>query len=162
MQKKYLMLFIISVIVISTHVCISKHRDIEKKDTQSRNAVNTERDKPKKQKRTVTIKNNISEEEVSYKHWTGKYKPTTFVISVNGQHIEPGQEKEVAINSDEELKVRYDYSFANGYKTGAKEVAFDINETTKKADISFSWDDEWRIQIENGIPKSVEEASFAY
>ena len=105
--------------------------------------------------RKITIKNDITEKMTKYRHILGRYKPTNFAISINGQKVDLGQEKTVTI-SDNKLKVRYDYQFGS-HKTGAKVVEFLVPENMKFATITFNWKKKWRILINRATPLSVEE-----
>ena len=105
--------------------------------------------------RQITVKNDITVKMTKYRHIFGRYKPTNFAISVNGEKIDLGQEKKVTI-SNNKIKVRYDYQFGK-HKTGAKVVEFSIPNTMQTATITFNWKKEWRILIKGATPLSVKE-----
>jgi len=63
-----------------------------------------------KAKKTITIKNNIERDMLKYKHWSGTYEPSTFVIYVNEKEIEPGTQKSIPM-IDGIIEVRFDYAF---------------------------------------------------
>ncbi|MDP3889205.1 MAG: hypothetical protein Q8Q25_01525 [bacterium] len=109
--------------------------------------------------RIVTIKNEITEKMIGYKHWSGTYKPSTFVLKINDIRIDPGTEKAIAV-TDDVLNVRYDYSFKNGYHTGAKKVTFELDKKTKIASVTFSWKNKWHVIIDTAIPKSIQIVAF--
>ena len=107
----------------------------------------------------ITVKNNITTEMLTYKHWTGAYKPL-FSLTVNGKKIEQGKEQEVPIK-DDMIEIRYDYSFANGFKKGAKIIHCSIEKEVKNVDIFFSWDTKWHIKTEQAQPQKIETAAFS-
>lgn len=111
------------------------------------------------QLQTITIKNDIEPSMLQYKHWTGTYKPSIFVITINGQTIEQGKEYQVTA-TDNMLEIGYNYSFMNGMRTGAKIVKFQIEKNTEPLNLTFSWDNEWRVIIDHATPLEVEKTPF--
>ena len=109
--------------------------------------------------KTITIKNNITTDMLAYKHWTGTHEPF-FILTVNGKKIEQGKQEEITVK-DNRLEVRYDYSFANGFRKGATIVSCSIEKDAKDVDITFSWDDEWRIKTKQAQPQKVEKNTFS-
>lgn len=107
----------------------------------------------------VTIKNNIEPAMLRYKHWSGTYKPTTFVITINGQEIKPNTQQDITITNNQ-LAVRFDYAFLNGKRKGAKIVSFTVNTNKPTLNLSFSWDDKWQVIIDNATPCQVKKESF--
>jgi hypothetical protein len=98
----------------------------------------------------ITITNAIEPSMLEYKHWTGKYSPDTFSISVNGTQIEQGKTVEVPA-ATKTVDIRYDYSFVNGMKVGGRTISYELNENITQANISFSWKDDWRVMVDNGV-----------
>ncbi len=105
--------------------------------------------------REITVKNSITEKMTKYRHLFGRYKPSHFAISVNGEKIDLGKKKAISI-SNNKMKVRYDYEFGK-HKTGAKVVEFSVPETLKVATIKFAWKKKWRVLIKGATPLSVKE-----
>ncbi len=112
-----------------------------------------------KTQKIVTIKNNIEPAMLHYKHWSGTYQPTTFVITINGQEIKPETQYDITITNNQ-LAVRFDYAFLNGKKKGAKIVSFTVNTNKPTLNLSFSWDDKWQVIIDNATPCQVKKESF--
>lgn len=107
----------------------------------------------------ITITNTITDQMLTYKHWTGKYKPTTFNMIVDGTPIAPGEQ--LKINpKDKKLHIRYEYSFMNGYKTGAHEVVCLIKSNNIPLSIDFSWNGTHHLDIENATIISDEKVPY--
>ena len=87
-----------------------------------------------------TVKNCI--EPRMLKYWS--YTPEIFTLKVNGQPLKPGAFLQVPLEKNT-MVVRYDYSFANGFRKGAKEVTFEVDSAKNECDLKFSWDDESRV-----------------
>jgi len=122
----------------------------------------THNQQPSKQQttspQTVTVKNNIKPAMLAYKHWTGTYEPEIFTISINGQIIEQDKEYKIEAN-DKTLEVRYDYSFANGFRKGAKIVTFQI-EKANNLNLTFSWNDEYHVIMDHTTPLEAKNVPF--
>ncbi len=58
------------------------------------------------------------------------------------------------------VTIRYDYSFAGGWRTGAKEIVFELNPSKKKYNLNFSWHDKWRILAAGASPKDVKRMRY--
>ncbi len=97
----------------------------------------------------IIITNSIEPSMLEYKHWTGKYSPDEFSISVNGVEIETGKTCEISTGS-KTVEIGYTYSFMNGMKSGGKKISYQLNENITQAHISFNWKDDWRIIVDNG------------
>ena len=102
----------------------------------------------------ITITNAIEPTMLEYKHWTGKYSPDEFSISINGTKTETGKTVEIPAHS-KTVEIGYTYSFMNGMKSGGRKISYQLNENITQANISFNWKDEWRVMIDNG--KAVKE-----
>jgi len=118
----------------------------------------TQEQKNKPVNKTITVKNNITTDMLAYKHWSGVHNPL-FTLTVNGKKIEQGKQKKISIK-DNILEVRYDYLFAKGIRKGAKIISCNIEKDTKDISISFSWNSEWQIIIENSTSHQVKKESF--
>jgi len=102
----------------------------------------------------ITITNAIEPSMLEYKHWTGKYSPEQFAISVNGAEIETGKTCNIPANATT-VEIGYTYSFMNGMKSGGRKISYQLNENISQANITFDWKDDWRIILDNG--KAVKE-----
>jgi len=109
--------------------------------------------KNKSSANTITVQNNITSEMLCYKHWSGTHEPS-FMLSINGKKIEQGKQEEIVV-TDNNLEIRYDYSFVNGFRKGAKIVSCIIEKGAKDVGIEFSWDSEWHIKTDNAHPQEV-------
>ena len=112
-----------------------------------------------KVQKTIIMKNNIKLAMIRYKHWSGTYEPTTFIITVNAQEIKPHTEQNVTITNNQ-LDVRLDYAFLSGIRKGAKTVSFTVHTNKPTLNLSFSWHDKWQIIIENATPYQEKKESF--
>lgn len=98
----------------------------------------------------IIITNSIDASMLEYKHWTGKYSPEKFAISVNGAEITEGKTVEIPAKTSI-IEIGYTYSFMNGMRTGGKTIAYKLDESTTHAHITFSWKDDWRVIVDNGV-----------
>ena len=103
---------------------------------------------------SITVTNSIEPHMLEYKHWTGKYSPEQFSISINGVAIESGKTCEIPANS-KTIDIGYSYSFMNGMKSGGRKISYQLNENISQANITFNWKDDWRVVVDNG--KAVKE-----
>jgi len=135
----------------------AKNQQPEKTETHCPQSSKQQTTSPQTQ--TVTVKNNIKPAMLAYKHWTGEYKPDIFTLSINGQIIEQDKEYKV-LASDNTLEVRYDYSFANGFRKGAKIVKFQIEKNNNNLTLTFSWDNEWHVIMDHTTPLEAKKVPF--
>ncbi len=98
---------------------------------------------------SITISNNIKPDMLTYKHWTGKYNPDSFKVSVNNSEVAQGATLQIP-SETKTVNVTFDYSFVNGKRTGSKTVAYKLNDDATQANITFSWDNDNKIIIDNG------------
>ncbi len=110
-------------------------------------------------KKTISIKNNIEQDMLKYKHWSGTYEPSTFVIQVNEKEIEPGTQKSIPM-IDGIIEVRFDYAFLNGKRKGAKIIVFEVDNDIVDLNITFNWRDKWQVLIDNAKPVEEKKAKF--
>ncbi|HEX4068891.1 MAG TPA: hypothetical protein VHX42_02235 [Candidatus Babeliales bacterium] len=104
---------------------------------------------PVAQPSSITINNNIKSDMLTYKHWTGKYNPDSFKVFVNDTEVAQGSSLELP-SETKTVNLKFDYSFVKGTRTGSKTVSYKLNEDVTQADITFSWDNENKIMIDNG------------
>ena len=135
----------------------AKNQQSEKTETHCPQPSKHQNTSPQTQ--TVTVKNNIKPDMLAYKHWTGTYEPSIFTVSINGQTIEQDKEYKV-LASDNTLEVRYDYSFANGFKKEAKIVKFQIETNSNDLNLTFSWNDEWHVIMDHTTPLEAKKVPF--
>jgi hypothetical protein len=98
---------------------------------------------------SVTITNNIQPDMLTYKHWTGKYNPDSFKVFVNDTEIAQGAALEIP-SETKTVNLKFDYSFVNGKRTGSHTVSYKLNDDITQANITFSWDNDNKIIIDNG------------
>jgi len=104
----------------------------------------------------IIITNAIEPSMLEYKHWTGKYSPETFTITVNGTTIEQGKTCKIPAQTST-VEIGYTYSFMNGMKSGGRKISYELSENITQASITFDWKNDWRIILDNG--KAVKEVS---
>lgn len=111
--------------------------------------------------RTIKVTNSIDDSMLGYKHWSGTYTPKTFVIHANGKKINEDKTKSIEITNNR-LLIRYDYDFGYNIKKarGAVEITFEVDDTSTTCDLTFSWDNKWRILIDNATALSEEQCEF--
>jgi len=107
----------------------------------------------------ITVKNNIERNMLKYKHWSGTYEPSTFVIQVNEKKIEPGTQKSIPM-IDGIIEVRFDYAFLNGKRKGAKIIVFEVDNDIVDVNITFNWKNKWQVLIDNAKPVEEKKAKF--
>jgi len=97
----------------------------------------------------IIITNAIEPSMLEYKHWTGKYSPEQFAISINGTEIESGKTCAIPSNATT-VEIGYTYSFMNGMKSGGRKISYQLNENITHVNITFDWKNEWRVVVDNG------------
>lgn len=102
-------------------------------------------------KRVVSITNNIKPEMLIKKHWSGDKVPEPFAIVVSGKPLEPGKTTTAALEGDK-LKLQFNYSFMMGYRKGTNEVTFEVPEQQDKLAMTFDWENDYRIILDNAKP----------
>jgi len=140
--------FSFSLLLSSTTFCDEQKKE-DSKQIENAEQIN-ETQIPEKKSHPITITNDIKPEMLAYKHWTGTYKPTEFKLTVNGTEVKAGEKYEVS--SDQTLEIHYQYSFMNGKRTGEKTVTYELQKDVQNAAITFSWDNESRIIVDNAQP----------
>jgi hypothetical protein len=105
---------------------------------------------------SIIITNAIEPSMLAYKHWTGTYNPDKFTITVNDVEVAQGAQHTLSATADP-VNIRFDYSFVNGKRTGAHVISYELNENITQANITFSWNDEWKVMVDNGKPVKHEE-----
>ena len=119
---------------------------------------------------TIEIRNSIKPDMLTFKNfWYGTFKPKELAqakdtkllevqVRVNDKIVKPN-ESMIIEPSDGTIKVCYDYNFMVRKKDtlvskrkGAKEVTFAVETDTKKLDMSFSWDNKFRVIFDKATP----------
>jgi hypothetical protein len=113
------------------------------------------------------VQNKCVKKNFGYKHWTGTYYPSKFVLKFDNVVVLTFDGKEfqypnnkIVINQDRILKTRFDWEFLGGRRSGWKEIEFKINENADKLDINFDWkseqkdskNDPWQLTISQAKP----------
>ncbi len=111
--------------------------------------------KPVANTRQITIKNNITTGMLAYTYLFIKYSPSIFTVSVNGQQIEPGQEKTITV-TDNKIKVQYHFEFSV-HRSGTRSAEYSVAKTPQVASLTFGWKKKIRISIDGTTPISAEE-----
>ena len=105
---------------------------------------------------SIIITNAIQPSMLAYKHWTGTYNPDKFTITVNDIEVAQGAQHTLSATTDP-IDIRFDYSFVNGKRTGSHVISYQLDENIAQANITFSWNDEWKVIVDNGKPVKHEE-----
>jgi hypothetical protein len=126
-------------------------RATENTETQQTSVDITPQDvqKVESQPSCITINNNIQPGMLTYKHWTGKYNPDSFKVFVNNTEVAQGTSLDLP-SETKTVDLKFDYSFVNGKRAGSKTVSYKLNENSTQGNITFSWDDDNKIIIDNG------------
>lgn len=101
-------------------------------------------------KKSITVHNKITKDMLGYKYIIMNY-PSVFSIKVNDVLIPAGQSQTIAITNNI-LTVQYEYEFGKRRK-GSKAIEFKVPATIKNTDLTFSWNDDWRVKLSNGTPQ---------
>lgn len=101
-----------------------------------------------------TITNGITKKMTGYEFWGITYYPDRLAISLNGKPLQEGNSIEIP-NTQKTVTVRYDYSFAKGFRKGAKEMCFELSPERKAYLLNFSWYNTNRITAEGAKLKDV-------
>lgn len=108
-------------------------------------------DTPQKN-RQITITTKITEPMLKYSYFGVSYKPD-FSLKINNEEVKCSDTKKITI-AENKMKVRYDYNFS-GFKKGAKEVVFEVPKDVDTIDITFSWDNRWRVIANKATPRKI-------
>jgi len=99
----------------------------------------------------VIITNNISQDMLAYKHWTGTYSPEKFILYINDTIVESGQTY-ILTNASAPLTIHFDYSFMKGMHKGTKKSSFLLHEKSTTVNLTFSWLNTWKVIADNATP----------
>jgi hypothetical protein len=104
--------------------------------------------------KNIKVTNKIKPKMLEYHFLKINYSPDIFKLKVNNCQLNPNSSITIPSNQ-KTMTVRYDYSFANGWRTGAKEITFELDPKSTECNLEFSWDNEWRIVASGATPKKV-------
>lgn len=100
----------------------------------------------------IIIRNAITPQMMQYTFFKTHYMPDFFKLSVNGNELKPGSSLEIP-QGDKNITVRYDFSFANGWRTGAREITLNLDAQKSEYNLEFCWNNEWRINAWGAKPQ---------
>ena len=103
--------------------------------------------------RTIKVTNKITKQMLAYSKGFMQYTPD-FTLTINDVPVEQGKQQQIVIENNC-VTVGYTYNFMNGYKKGSKEIEFMVPVTKDELDITFSWQDDWRIVISGAQPQKI-------
>lgn len=106
-----------------------------------------------------TIINGVTKKMTGYKFCGITYYPDRLAISLNGKPMEEGTFVEIP-DTSKTINVRYDYSFAKGFRKGAKEICFELCPKKKSYLLNFSWYNHDRIIAEGAKLKEVKRDKY--
>ena len=125
----------------------------------------TKKDKTQGGMKTLPVEDNFRIKErkrpgtLGYKHWTGWYYPTKFILTINDAPVITfnGHEftrptKELTFDSSKPLKAHFVWEFLNGKRAGWRTTEFELNPDVKSIFIGFDWKDEWQVIIDQATP----------
>lgn len=110
----------------------------------------------------LTISQDWDKKTLGYKHWTGWYYPSKWILTINGKEVltfegkvYDQRTKHITVDASKQLKARFDWEFLGGRRKGWKEIDYKINENADKLELSFNWKNEpWQLTISNTKPIS--------
>lgn len=108
---------------------------------------------------TFRVTNTIKPKMLEYTFFKIGYSPDQFNIKVNDQEVKSGSSIEIPAG-EKTLRIRYDFSFAKGWRTGAKEIIFELAQDQKEYNLEFSWYDQWRIIAQGAKPQKVKHLKY--
>jgi hypothetical protein len=107
----------------------------------------------------IKITNKIKPKMLEYQLLKMSYSPDIFKLKINNHELKPNSS--LCVPCDQKtMIVRYDYSFANGWRTGAKEITFELDPKSTECNLEFSWNNEWRIVASGAKPKKVKRVKY--
>lgn len=96
---------------------------------------------------------------LGYKHWTGWYYPTKFILTINESPVIvfDGKEftrptKELTFDASQPLKAHFVWEFLHGRKAGWRSTDFQLSPDAQSIFIGFDWKDPWQVIIDQAAP----------
>jgi hypothetical protein len=108
---------------------------------------------------TIRVTNAIKPHMLEYTFLKIGYSPDQFSVKVNDHELKTGSSLEIPADQ-KTVRVRYDFSFAKGWRTGAKEIVFELGPDQKEYNLEFSWHNNWRIIAQGAKPQKVKRLKF--
>jgi len=110
--------------------------------------------KPTSGLQEISLSDELTKTSFGYKHWSGRYYPSKFVLKFNDEVVLTFDGKEIthvkdkiSINPDKPLKAHFDFEFLGGRRLGWKEVMYQIDKNANSVNIDFDWKDPQDYQI---------------
>lgn len=134
---------------------IDTEPEVDEQPEKPRDHQTAQREQAKTKK--FKLQDDLTKKSLGYKHWTGWYYPTSFILSFNGKEILTFDGREfdrvvdsITLDPSKLLKVRFDWEFLNGKRKGWRELEFKLNQNTDTIMFDFDWKDkESQILIDN-------------
>jgi hypothetical protein len=108
--------------------------------------------KPAPKKRTIKVKNGITDAMLRYSHWSGTYSPSMLRIKVNGKWIEPGQELNITLK-DNTIQILYIFQFTVGtivYHDNAQLITYAVEPDAESITLTIKWGEKpTSLQVSN-------------
>lgn len=111
------------------------------------------------QTRNITFSNKITPPMLVYTYLFIKYSPSRFNVTINGETIEPGQEKTIKVTNNT-IKVQYYFEFGS-HRSGTRAIEYSVAQTPATASLTFAWKKKIRITIDGATPLSAVELVVA-
>lgn len=102
----------------------------------------------------IALHDELTKTSLGYKHWSGRYYPSKFILKLNDVTVLTFNGKEIthvkdniSINPDKPLKAHFDFEFLGGRRHGWKEVMYQVDKNATSLNIDFDWKDPQDYQI---------------
>ncbi|MGE0206526.1 MAG: hypothetical protein AB7R69_01630 [Candidatus Babeliales bacterium] len=175
-MKKYVV-FLITISLSASNVPESKEPSDNKKNSASSvlpqelslSTTTTTENKKISLPKTITLQNKITDKTITYQHHWYKPYPSDFKILVNNEPyltLVKGRAKLHAptiCTNDKKIRVQYEWKlhkFGKTWHHEKRELEFEVPEEKQELAIDFSWDDDYRITLENAKRVCVAESSY--
>jgi hypothetical protein len=103
----------------------------------------------------INFKNDITKKMTEYRYMFFTYKPDVLTVTINGESVEPGQSKAIAI-TDNKVNIRYHFQFGS-HRSGIRAAEYEINKTDKPQSLRFNWKNKNRISLSGATCLSPED-----
>jgi hypothetical protein len=105
------------------------------------------------EKKSIKVTNKITNDMVTYKGDRAPWPivPTVFKLTVNGNEIKQNDTQQIDV-ADNTIRINYEWEFKKMYVVHHREyraVDFTIATTSQDFTIQFSWDDDFRLLVDN-------------
>lgn len=110
---------------------------------------------------TITINNTMDTTTLGYKHFTGTYFPSSFIMTVDGKKIATHDDLGTTIYrtatitrpSNNIVTINYSFefkAFGKTYRKAKRKLEFEIDPTQATVDLLFSWKAKEHVQLKPG------------